>query len=147
MSSFMDMLMLLMPDLTYSHIPTESSLGDCTIQMSSFMDMSMPPMPGLTYSPIPTKSSLGDHTIQMSSFMDMSMPLERCIHDCVPVCRKQGKVVKSTMLRQSLKDTEWLTKLWCYTAATPLRPPGSPTTCAPLEKMVASSSLLKALHT
>jgi hypothetical protein len=46
----------------------------------------------------------------------------------VPACREQGKVVESTTLRQSPKDAEWLTKLRCYTAATPLQPPGSPTT-------------------
>ncbi|KAG2039950.1 hypothetical protein BDR03DRAFT_950699 [Suillus americanus] len=32
--------------------------------------------------------------------------LERCIRDCVPACREQGKVVKSTTLRQSPKDTQ-----------------------------------------
>jgi hypothetical protein len=31
--------------------------------------------------------------------------LERCIRDCVPACREQGKVVKSTTLRQSPEDT------------------------------------------
>jgi hypothetical protein len=52
----------------------------------------------------------------------------RCICDCVPACCEQGKVVESTTLRQSPKDTEWLTKLWCYMAANLLWPPGSPTT-------------------
>ncbi|KAG2146041.1 uncharacterized protein EDB93DRAFT_1086768 [Suillus bovinus] len=33
------------PGLSYSPTPTESSLGDRTIQMSSFMDMSTPPPP------------------------------------------------------------------------------------------------------
>lgn len=33
------------PDLSYSPTPTESSLGDRTIQMSSFMDISTPPPP------------------------------------------------------------------------------------------------------
>ncbi|KAG2034725.1 hypothetical protein BDR03DRAFT_964360 [Suillus americanus] len=55
------------------------------------------------------------------------MMVERCICDCVPACREQGKMVKSTTLRQSPKDTEWLTKLRCYPAATTLLPPGSPT--------------------
>ncbi|KAG2038139.1 major facilitator superfamily domain-containing protein [Suillus americanus] len=53
--------------------------------------------------------------------------VERCIRDCVPACREQGKVVKSTTLRQSPKDTQWLAKLRCYSAATRLLPPGSPT--------------------
>ncbi|KAG2038897.1 hypothetical protein BDR03DRAFT_917757 [Suillus americanus] len=50
--------------------------------------------------------------------MRWSVMMERCIRDCVPACREQGKVVKSTTLRQSPKDNEWLTKLRCYPAAT-----------------------------
>ncbi|KAG2040230.1 hypothetical protein BDR03DRAFT_949393 [Suillus americanus] len=57
----------------------------------------------------------------------ISLALERCIRDCVPACREQGKVVKSTALPQSPKDTEWLTKLRCYPAATTLLPLGFPT--------------------
>jgi hypothetical protein len=33
------------PGLSYSPTPTESSLGDRTVQMSSFMDISTPPPP------------------------------------------------------------------------------------------------------
>ncbi|KAG2038290.1 hypothetical protein BDR03DRAFT_955082, partial [Suillus americanus] len=48
--------------------------------------------------------------------------LERCICDCVLACREQGKVVKNTTLRQTPKDTQWLAKLRCYSAATRLLP-------------------------
>lgn len=37
------------PGLSYSPTPTESSLGDRTIQMSSFMDMSTPPPPSCQF--------------------------------------------------------------------------------------------------
>ncbi|KAG1842375.1 hypothetical protein DFJ58DRAFT_56109 [Suillus subalutaceus] len=46
---------------------------------------------------------------------------------CACVSRARQEVVKSTTLRQSPKDTEWLAQLRCYSAATRLLPPGSPT--------------------
>jgi hypothetical protein len=33
-----------------------------------------------------------------------SLPLERCICDCVPACREQGKVVRSTRRASFLVD-------------------------------------------
>ncbi|KAG2043785.1 hypothetical protein BDR03DRAFT_995880 [Suillus americanus] len=62
-----------------------------------------------------------------------SLPLERCIRDCVAACRELGKVVKNTTLQQSPKDTEWLTKLRCYS----LRP-------SPIVELV--SSVLHVTH-
>jgi hypothetical protein len=53
------------------------------------------------------------------TFYTSSLPMERCIRDCVPACREQGKVVRSTTLRQSPEDTQWLTNLRCYSAPTP----------------------------
>ncbi|KAG1865021.1 hypothetical protein DFJ58DRAFT_838757 [Suillus subalutaceus] len=43
------------------------------------------------------------------------------------LCSPVGTVYPQLCACVSLKDTEWLAKLWCYSAATWLLPPGSPT--------------------
>lgn len=61
------------PGLSYSPTPTESSLGDRTIQMSSFMDMSTPPPPSCQFAAF--SSAQNDKMMQPVSIPFMySMP-------------------------------------------------------------------------
>lgn len=64
------------PGLSYSPTPTESSLGDRTIQMSSFMDMSTPPPPSCQFAAF--SSAQNDKLMQPVPIPFMySMPNDR----------------------------------------------------------------------
>lgn len=65
------------PGLSYSPTPTESSLGDRTIQMSSFMDMSTPPPPSCQFAAF--SSAQNDKMLQPVPIPFMySMPNDVC---------------------------------------------------------------------
>ncbi|OAX41075.1 hypothetical protein K503DRAFT_736352 [Rhizopogon vinicolor AM-OR11-026] len=69
------------PGLSYSPTPTESSLGDRTVQMSSFMDISTPPPPPCQFAAF--ASAQNDKMLPQASIPFLySMPNDACqTHD------------------------------------------------------------------